>query len=358
MRRFSVYCIVFALLLLAGCGAAPAPAAETAAPVPPVVTAAPAQEESTPAPETPAPALPSEEEQRQFLMDREAQWRFPDAPAEPWFYAFTDLDHNGRLEVLVASTQGSGIFTYAECWEVNAAYDGLDHCTADYAEEEFFAWPELIVEEAPCYYDSASGLYHYLFTDLTRVGAAQHYETLCDLVLSDGKLGYQPLATRETQVDDSGTHITCTDAEGNSITEAAYEAWPDRFFAGMEQSTQAFAWTQVGGFSPEEALPDGPEIVITKHPTGENLPVGGNTWFIAHADNADSLTWMLVSPDGVYTALEDAEALLPSVKLEVLPKDTLGVSNVPAAMDGWGVVAWFFGPGGSAETNIAYITVE
>ncbi len=353
MKRSLILLTLFSLQLLAGCGTA-APAAETAVPVPTVEAT---QQESTPAPETPAPALPSESEQRQLLMDHYAEWRFPDGP-EPWFYAFTDLDHNGRLEVLAASTQGSGIFTYVECREVNAAFDGLDHCTADYAEEEFFAWPEIIVEEAPCYYDSASGLYHYLFTDLTRVGAAQHYETLCDLCLSDGKLSYQPLASRETLNDDSGEHITCTDADGNAISEAEYDAWPAKVFAGMEQSSPPFVWTQVGSLSIEEIMPDGPEIVITKHPTGEVLSIGGKAWFIAHADNADQLTWMLVDPEGVYYALEDAKAQLPGLELEVLPKDTLGVSNVPAALDGWGVVAWFFGPGGSAETNIAYITVE
>jgi len=357
VKRPLLLLIVFSLLLLAGCGTAAVPAAETAAPVPAAETVSPLPAETEAPAEPSAPALPSDAEQKQFLLDRYEDWRFPEGP-EPWFYAFTDLDHNGRLEVLVASTQGSGIFTYADCREVNAAFDGLDACTADYAGEEFFAWPEIIVEEAPCYYDSATGLYHYLFTDLTRVGAAQHYETLCDLVLSDGKLGYQPLASRETQVDEGGTHVLCTNAAGNAISEAEYEAWPSTFYAGMGQGSQSFAWTQVGGLSIEEILPDGPEIVITKHPTGEVLPVGGKTWFIAHADNADQLTWMLVDPEGVYYALEDAEAQLPGLELEVLPKDTLGVSNVPAALDGWGVVTWFFGPGGSAETNIAYITVE
>ena len=348
MKRLSVI-FVLLCLLLAGCGAAsPAPAeAETPVPAETAGSVVPA-----------VPALPSEEEQRRFLLDRYEQWCFPESPAEPWFYAFTDLDRNGRLEVLIASTQGSGLFTYADCWEVNAAFDGLDHCTADYAEEEFFAWPDIIVEEAPCYYDSASGLRHYLFTDLTRDGAAHHYETLCDLCLSDGKLGYQPLASRETRDDDSGTHILCTDAVGNAISEAEFEAWPSRVYAGMEQSTQSFTWIRVGGISPEEAQPDGPAVVITKHPTGEVLPVGGKTWFIAHADNADSLTWMLVSPDGVYYALEDAAALLPGLELEVLPKDTLAVGNVPEALDGWGVVAWFFGPGGSAESEIAYIAIR
>ena len=33
---------------------------------------------------------------------------------------------------------------------------------------------------------------------------------------------------------------------------------------------------------------------ITKNPTSEAIAIGGKTWFIAHADNATSLTWEMV----------------------------------------------------------------
>ena len=32
------------------------------------------------------------------------------------------LDHNGRLEVLTASLQGTGLYTWVRCWEANAAF--------------------------------------------------------------------------------------------------------------------------------------------------------------------------------------------------------------------------------------------
>ena len=34
-------------------------------------------------------------------------------------------------------------------------------------------------------------------------------------------------------------------------------------------------------------------IIITKNPTSEALAAGGNTWFVAHAENAQTLTWQL-----------------------------------------------------------------
>lgn len=148
---------------------------------------------------------------------------------------------------------------------------------------------------------------------------------------------------------------------GRAATPAAETAAPVptvEATAPVQQESTPVPETPVPPPSFAQDLPDGTEIVITKHPTGEVLPVGGKAFFIAHADNADQLTWILVDPEGVYYSLEDAAAQMPGLELEVLPKDTLGLSNVPAALDGWGVVAWFFGPGGSAETNIAYITVE
>lgn len=364
MKRYSVVFLILCLML-AGCGAAPVASSDPvfASSAEPTVSVSeagvsPVRPEAVYTAEESSAATVSEEQQRVFLMDHYGQWAFPGAAAEPWFYTYTDLDHNGRLEVLTASTQGTGIFTYAECWEVNASFSGLDHCTEVYAEQEFFSWPELVVDEAPCYYDPSAGLYHYLFTDLVREGASHYYETLIDVCLSDGVLGYQSLATRETQNDEGGVHIFCRDAAGNTISEQDYESWPSRFYEGMEAGRRSFSWVQVDAPHTNEYLPAGPAVVVTKDPSGETLPVGGKAWFISHADNADTLKWMLVSPDGVYYTLEDAMEALPGLQLEELPQDTLGVSNVPAAIDGWGVVAWFFGPGGSAESGIAYISIQ
>ena len=102
----------------------------------------------------------------------------------------------------------------------------------------------------------------------------------------------------------------------------------------------------------------GPAVIITKNPTSESLSVGGKTWFIAHAENAVSLTWELVDPDGNVHSVSDAMAINPGLSLEVLEGDTIAVSNVPISINGWGVQARFDGQGNSATTSPAIIYVS
>ncbi|MBP3208941.1 MAG: hypothetical protein J6M64_03385 [Oscillospiraceae bacterium] len=101
----------------------------------------------------------------------------------------------------------------------------------------------------------------------------------------------------------------------------------------------------------------GPVPVITKNPTSEAIAIGGKTWFIAHADNATSMTWELVDVNGNIYSLADATAMHPGLRLEALEGDTIAVSNVPASINGWAVQATFYGQGGSVTTSPAYIYV-
>ena len=96
---------------------------------------------------------------------------------------------------------------------------------------------------------------------------------------------------------------------------------------------------------------------ITKNPTSEAIAIGGKTWFIAHADNATSLTWEMIDPNGYVHSLAEAMAMNPGLNLQALEGDTIAVSNVPQSVNGWGVQATFTGPGGAVSTSPAYIYV-
>ena len=98
-------------------------------------------------------------------------------------------------------------------------------------------------------------------------------------------------------------------------------------------------------------------VVITKNPTSEAVTVGGKTWFIAHADNAWSLTWETVDPNGTVHTLADTVVLNPGIGLQALEGDTLAVTNIPLSFNGWGIQARFDGQGNSATTSPAYIYV-
>ena len=48
--------------------------------------------------------------------------------ASVWSYAVTDLDHNGKLELLAASIQGDGRYTALNAWEVSEDGKTLNQC--------------------------------------------------------------------------------------------------------------------------------------------------------------------------------------------------------------------------------------
>ena len=99
-------------------------------------------------------------------------------------------------------------------------------------------------------------------------------------------------------------------------------------------------------------------IVITKHPSSETVSAGGGTWFIAGAENDTQITWEFFSPDGTMYSLQQAMSAHPDLILEVLPEDTLGLRQIPASFSGWSARARYDGPGGTAVTERATITVR
>ena len=316
--------------------------------------------------ETPAPL--SEEAQRAVIDSNRALWEFPTEPwGERWFYTVTDLDRNGWLEVLAASTQGTGIFTYAKFYEVQP--DGKNLLNLYHKDVEVEGpddWPEIIQDSLTCYYDAASDRYYYPCEGVTRDGAAHQYFAWYALCLKDGVAEWELLASKELEWRNGGEgpYTTCLDAQGNAISEADYDSAVERRFAGMEKTEIALSWTQieppreqVGSEPPTPATMFGPAPVITKNPTSETLSVGGRTWFIAHADNATRIFWLMLSPEGEYYTLEDAMALHPGLELEALEEDTLALRNVPLSLNGWAAVARFDGGGTFVVTSPAYVFV-
>ena len=93
-------------------------------------------------------------------------------------YSVTDLDQNGRLEVIATVCAGSGMFSYTDIWEVNEGCDGLSLCDGSAFGDN--SQPDLVsTQETTAYYvphDGADyGTYHYVFTDYIRDGAADDF---------------------------------------------------------------------------------------------------------------------------------------------------------------------------------------
>lgn len=373
MKWLTLFLSLLLLFSLIGCGntskakpVATTPFTETVSPVeaaPPAVSAEPSSPSVSAIPST-VPVMPAEQ-QKQLIMNHYEKWAYTEPWESPWFYTFTDLDHNGRLEVIAACLQGTGFYTYAHIWEVNEDYSGIDLCELT-MEEEGSSFPDIIINSMPSYYDASTGCYSYICEDLVRGGFAEYYFSTNAICLHNGMIDVQTLASRyEYQSGpDTVPEITYRDADGNPTTREMYETTEEAFSAGKEKTTLSVEWIEVENPLPEEDLTQetdllGPEVVITKNPRGETVAAGGKTWFIAHAENAVSLTWQAVNPDGFAVSLEDAMTANPGLSLEALEDDTIAVSNIPLSFDGWGIQARFdgVGDGNFTVTEPAWITV-
>ncbi len=192
------------------------------------------------------PALPSLEEQRRVLEENRALWSFDMGEYSPvWFYTFTDLDHNGLLEVLSASTQGSGLFTAARFYEVLPDLSGVKDLYPESEETEGMDdWPEIILETLPCYYDRAADRYYYVAENDTRDGYAHGVAALAALCLKDGAAKWEYFAVMDVQQTEDGEQRSYTDAQGRPISEEEFNSAADRRFAGMERSELKLDWIE------------------------------------------------------------------------------------------------------------------
>ena len=179
----------------------------------------PAADNPTETPST-VPSLP-QEKQLEILEANRASWEFREPYESPWFYAFTDLDLNGQLEVIAASTQGSGVFTYVNFYEVRADGSGIDNLYhANVEIEGPDDWPEIVLDSLPCYYDAAAGRYYYPCEGVTHDGYAHQYYSWQALCLKDGAADWEFIASKNVDWDENGSNTTeCRDAQGNVISQ-------------------------------------------------------------------------------------------------------------------------------------------
>lgn len=157
-------------------------------------------------------------------------------------YAVTDLDHNGRYEVIVSNMGGTGMYTYSRFFEINESYDGLAECATDYT--EFDSQPDIMSGKLETYIDDR-GEFHYAVYDLIKNGAAEYYENVQELTLRDGKISSNYLAYKTTIYEGEAPTVTCTDSEGNVITEDEYASVVSNYFAGYQKATTSLGWQDV-----------------------------------------------------------------------------------------------------------------
>lgn len=305
----------------------------------------------------------------------------PQEDGNEWYVAVTDLDANGRLELIATCITGGNHISLAKFYELSEDFTTAAELETDAAEDGTFT--DILADGADTYYDAQTDTYYFMFADDTILGENEFNATKCSISLKDGKVVHKEYAREHSSNFNGITVIEYNDLNGNIITPDEFNAAGSSEFAKCEKSGTNFGWVEAKNvdesFKLEDSYaiflgekePDKGErkpsedkpivnpgfLMITKNPTSEHINEGETAWFVAYADNWNSVGWTFVSPNGGQYSAQNFKNIFPGAKISGANGTSLSVGNVTLEMDGWGAFCTFYGNNQTARSNTAYINV-
>ena len=314
-----------------------------------------------------------------------------------WYYAVTDLDHNGRLELLAVTTT-SDLENNAKLkgWEVSQDGQRIEPVTHEFSNATDprvkDGFPNIMTDSTDTYYDDTTKMWYYVFTDYfelshdlteeesAQIGGVKHVTTAMTstygLSKHDDHFDRGVLGVKMVIIKDGVTDISFMDKDGKEMTEDQFLNISTTTFAGKQRSNTGFDWFPAAEVTSQERLvksysvfdntlsgsrdnrpntvTSAVSLAVTKNPTNETHNAGETALFIADALNYTSCTWSFVDPSGNVKTPGEFMALCGG---SVIGENStrLSVSNVNTGMNGWGVFCTFRQNNQSARTTTAYI---
>ncbi len=170
-----------------------------------------------------------------------------------WSYAVTDLDHNGLLEILAGSIQGTGRYTNLKAWEVGADMASFIACRVNVPEGDSF--PDVIVSSADTYYVASTDTWNYMFDDSITVSPTEVMTVRSAVFMQSSNLGYTPYAFQHTEYNGNMT-VTFTDKDGRILTPQDFNAVLSNAFPGAKKTTTRFDWIPAAELTSSARLAD------------------------------------------------------------------------------------------------------
>lgn len=182
--------------------------------------------------------------QLDIIADSFDLWSVKESSSEIWCYGVTDFDGNGRLEIVSGALEGTGLYTYAGFYEVNAEKTGLYRWRSML--EEGWSDADFFSNTADRYTNPSTGEAYYLFEDMMRNGMAEYYRDWRAVSFLNGEIREMSVANMAVTYDyDGNESVICKDINGNTITEEQYLTAADAVFSGYEKNTAVFDWISI-----------------------------------------------------------------------------------------------------------------
>ena len=365
-----ILALVLAMVMafaLCACGETAAPAA-TPTPIVIYVTPEPeavAEQPAEQAAAAVAPADPSAADKQVELLYN----AISSAGAD--YYAVTDLDGNGRLELFAVKADNTG-----KLLEVNSSFSGIDTIDAGNL-------PDVVQTAADTFRDASSDTCYYIFQDVEKAGATAQVS----FSLKNGAVTSKVLA--KEVLENGGLVVIYQDANGKDITPDEYNQAGLNAYSGFEKSAKNFGWFNKDQIVSAVTLSDSyevfcgkkaadpvapaatpapeqqevvvqevnPRMYITKNPTSEYPYEGDTAIFMAKAENWHYASWTFISPYGATFTSNEVANMFPYMYLSGQNDGTLYMRNVPMDFYGWGAYCTFQNPNTNQvlSTSTAYV---
>jgi hypothetical protein len=301
-----------------------------------------------------------------------------DEKEKVWSYAVTDLDRNGRLELLAAFQDDETRATTLKAWEIDEKEKALTECRIDVEENESF--PDMITDSADTFYDEKADSWSYLIYD--NVPYDQDNATFkCLVTMKNGSIGFTQVAVQHEQTVSGQNYLFYTDMDGHTIPQDAYDTAGVDAFPDKDRSSTAFDWFTfkeasmarltdsysifTGEKKPPKPAPTSTPapaaspLTITKNPTDEYHKEGETALFIADASSWTSLTWTAVAPDGYEYPMGTFQSFYQYCGVGGADTSSLYIANVSANMNGYGFYCTFHNNNGqTARSSTARLYVD
>ncbi|MBR0130813.1 MAG: hypothetical protein IJM08_05890 [Firmicutes bacterium] len=191
----------------------------------------------------------STEGQLKLLADNKDVWFHSDAEH---LYTVTDLDENGRLEMIASLVEGSGQFSYSYFYEVSSDYKSVEPVEYTYGQEH--SEPDLGgLARIRCYRVPGDNV--YIVNDVIRINADEVYDVQDYICLKNGAVNVEDLAwcmmlsPGYTCRSDNRTEVYYySGGDGSETLDAGgYINYCDGFFEPYERLVCTLGWIQLAG---------------------------------------------------------------------------------------------------------------
>lgn len=165
-------------------------------------------------------------------------WYRP-SDVDEYYYCVTDLDADGGLELIAATSSGSGDFTTANVYVADNVE--VRECSTNLGDGDFF--PNIIVDSGTSVtVFQEGGVLNYVFYYNNNSGDLESSTVTSLLAYSDEHIDITDLCQRK----DSEGVVTFTDLlTGEAIDESTYNGYLANYLSGLTTSVAHFQWVRI-----------------------------------------------------------------------------------------------------------------